>query len=209
VFARGHVPFTAQYVTRLKSMADRALPAHRFVCLTDRAAELPDSVETIKIPSVVGAYAWWAKLQLFNPVLELSGRVLYLDLDVLLVGDMGPIIGYPSDFALAPDTASFQPRDGRQCVHRFNSSVMVWDHGCNHELYCDWKPEVTKRLWGDQDWIGAQRPGAASMPAEWFPRLSSLGSRQGWPKSAKVVLCKKPKNEQAVQVFPWFDEAWQ
>jgi len=208
VWVRGHVPFTAEYVTRLRSMARRALPHHRFVCLTDQSNKLPPDMETVEASAPGHLKGWWSKVRLFDPGLPLYGRLLYLDLDVLLVGDMTHVVNYPARFALAPDGApAFRPRDGTVCVKRFNSSVMVWDHGVHPELFKEWNQHVAHRLWGDQDWIGERAPEASPMPAEWFPRLSAAVSPP-WPSEAKVILCKKPKNAEAASKWPWFDKEW-
>lgn len=207
VWVRGHVPFTADYVTRLASMAKKRLPRHRFVCLTDQPFRV--DVEAISIPTPPrDVFAWWSKLELFNPKNRLTGRIVYLDLDTLLVNDMTPIVEYPADFALCPHEGNFQPKTKHKVVHRYNSSVMVWDeHESLNRLYNDWTPKVAKRLWGDQDWIGEQYPTAGTMPLEWFPRLSAV--RPPWPAKAKVVLCKKPKNSEAAFQWPWFEREWQ
>lgn len=210
VFAKGHVPFTAEYVVRLKSMAARTLPEHRFVCLTDRATELPEDIDTVLIPSVPrGVYGWWSKVHVFNPKLGLTGRVLYLDLDVLLVGDMLPIVNFEAPFALVPDGApDFKPSNGLRVVKRFNSSVMIFNAGSHADIFQTFKPSVPKQLWGDQDWIGTLHPHATAMPAGWFPRLSAVKAPP-WPPEAKVILCKKPKNAEAAIKLGWFNEAWQ
>lgn len=210
VFVRGHVPFSAEYVVRLQRMAARLLPAHRFVCLTDRPALLPRDVETVTIQAPPrGVFGWWAKVHLFDPALPVSGRLVYFDLDVLLVRSLLDIVNYPAPFALAPDGAPlFKPRDGRHCVKRYNSSVMAWDHGVHPELYKEWNTFVARRLWGDQDWIGERVKDAAVMPAEWFPRLSAVPDAPSWPAATRVVLCKKPKNEEAQRLYPWFDKEW-
>jgi len=208
LFVTGHVPFTAEYVLRLKSMVARHAPEHRFVCLTNRAHELPPSVEVVKVAPPKGMFAWWAKLQLFNRALGLSGRVLYLDLDVLVVGSLLPIVNYPSSLALIPDGApNFKPKGRWTCVKKFNSSVMAFNAGEHQDLYEQWNQFVAHRLWGDQDWIGERKPEAAAMPIEWFPRLSEVKSGV-WNEEAKVVLCKKPKNSIATIEYPWFREAW-
>jgi len=210
VFVRGHVPFTAEYVVRLHSMAKRILPAHRFVCLTDQPLSLPDFIETIPAQAPAGAFAWWTKLRLFDPSLPLRGRCIYFDLDTLLIDNLLEIVHYPAPLALAPDGApNFQPRDRKlSVVKRFNSSVMSWDAGVHPELYTDWSPAVARRLWGDQDWIGEQCPQAAAMPLDWFPRLSESGPPP-WKPTARVMLCKKPKNLEAAMKWHWFNEAWQ
>lgn len=208
VWVRGNVDYTPEYVTRLRAMvAAFAGQPHRFVCLTDRPENLPSDLETVRIRAPHGCAGWWAKIQLFDPAHGWTGRVLSLDLDTLVVAPLIDIIGYPSSFALVPDAGTFQPRNGLRVIKRFNSSVMVWDAGTERGLYTSWTPEVADYLWGDQDWIGEQRPSADVMPLQWFPRLSQL--RDGViPTEATVVLCKKPKNAEAAQRWPWFAERW-
>lgn len=213
VFVSGHVPFTSEYVTRLRSMAEKTLPRHRFVCLTNREKDLPGDIERIRVEHDRGIFGWWSKINLFNKNLPVEGRLVYFDLDILLLGGLEQIIHYKSPFALAPDGAPhFFPRNGKACVKRFNSSVMVWDHGRHPEIYDKWNVKVADRLWGDQDWIGEQCPQADAMPKEWFPRLSELvvnGSEPEMPHEAKVILCKKPKNADAMLKHPWFARMWQ
>lgn len=209
VWVHGHLPYPVEYVTRLHAMARRWIARpFEFVCLTDHAEQLPAGITPVPVPAP-GPHVkgWWAKLELFNPANQFTGRVLYLDLDTLLVADLEPIIRFPASFALAPHAGTFDGRDGRRVVKRFNSSVMVWDGGERHDLFLKFSPSVTQTLWGDQDWIGLQAPDAAVMPSVWFPRLSEFA----WPavpEGAKVVLCKKPKNQDAAKSLKGFAEAW-
>lgn len=207
VWVKGHVSFTAEYVRKLHQMVQRSVRRpYRFVCLTDRPS-LISEIETIRIPSPAGIKGWWSKVNLFRSNIGLSGRILYLDLDTLIVGDLDDIIDYPAPFALAPHAGTFNGKDGLAVVKRFNSSVMVWTYGVNYRLYDDWTPAVAKRLHGDQDWCGEQMPNAAAMKLEWFPRISELGGNPPNPQ-AKIVLVKTPKNEVAAQMYPWVKEAW-
>jgi hypothetical protein len=206
VWVEANVPYGVEYVTRLRAMVRRHLDApHRFVCLTDRPWRLAD-VETIPIPNPRPLFGWWSKIECFRPG-RFADRVLYLDLDTLVVANLAPVVDYHSSFALIPHAGSFQPHDGRVIVPRFNSSVMVWDAGECDALFTGWRPDVAARLHGDQDFVGEQRPQADAMPAEWFPRISAI---QGGPvpTTAKVVLCKKPKNEIAIQRWPWVRDVW-
>lgn len=74
-----------------------------FVCLTDNSDGLVDGIEIRPIPNIgLTADEWrrpgvWPKLSLFSPELEDLGRVLFLDLDMMIVGDLEPF---------------FQPTDG-------------------------------------------------------------------------------------------------
>lgn len=208
VWVKGQVNYSPEYVERLEMMVRRWMlgKEHSFVCLTDRPWELK-AVDTIPIAGPGKLKGWWSKVRLFDSALMLTGRILYLDLDTLIVGPLGPILDYPSSFALAPTGGTFEGKGNLKVVKRFNSSVMVWDAGVNYRLFDDWTPSVAARLWGDQDWIGEQFPSAACMPAEWFPRISELGTEPP-SKEAKVVLVKTPKNEEAAKRWPWFEKAW-
>lgn len=215
VWVRGHVPFTDEYVVRLEAMVRRFIDREfSFVCLTDKPSMVPAGIETIRVPSPGELKGWWSKIHLFSPSNGLRGRVLYLDLDTLVVAPLAPIIDYPAKFALIPHSGRFEGTPGRAVVKIFNSSVMVWDAGeaatsvNPSDVFRRWTPDVANRLHGDQDWIGElARSYARPMPLDWFPRLSEI---QGppFPDDAKVILSKKPKNLEAAKRWPWFAEAW-
>lgn len=215
VWVEANVPYSHEYVYRLRSMVRRHLPAsHEFVCLTDRPHLLP-GVECVRVaPTENGTPGWWSKLELFNPRHGLEGEGLYLDLDVLLLRDISPIAEWPSldQIALLPHEGSFEGRLGRAVVKRYNSSVMRLRLGATPQLWEKFSTSTTRRLWGDQDWIGEQMPSLPTMPLAWFPRLSSLVREDGrppaWPDEALVVLCKRPKNHVIAESRRWFDEMW-
>jgi hypothetical protein len=211
VWVHGHVPFTSDYVIRLASMVSRHMDRpYRFVCLCDKPYQLGRSqgIEKILIPKPEkGIFGWWSKMQLFNREHGLQGRILYLDLDTLVMQSLAPILDYPSKFALIPHGGTFRARGGLKVLDRFNSSVMVWDSGVNYQLWDEWTPAITKLLWGDQDAISEQMPEADTMPLPWFPRISELRENRPGPE-AKVVLMKKPKTAEAIKLYPWVAEAW-
>jgi hypothetical protein len=212
VFVRGEYPYTIEYVARLRDMVWRWIDRpFRFVCLTDRPWEMPEGVASIPVAKMPG-FAPWTKLELFNPARQWEGRVLYLDLDTLIVAPLAPILDMAAPFAITSDPKNKKNRAydsfGRSIVRRFNSSVMVWDGGTHTGLYLDWRPADGERLSGDQDWIGERLPDAAAMPREWFPRVSELGDEP--PREpAKVVLVKVPKNHLAAERWPWFRPLWE
>ena len=208
VWVQGHVPFTPLYVQQLRQMvASHLSRPFRFVCLTDQPQRrMPRGVEAIPARRPTKCRGWWAKVQLFTPGL-FKGRVVYLDLDTLVVDALDPIVEYPSSFALIPDAGNWKGLYGLRVVKRFNSSVMVWDAGVNTRLYEQWTPAVARELWGDQDWIGQQMPESDRMPLAWFPRVSELKEREPEPP-VKVVLVKHPKNHDAVGMYPWVRKAW-
>jgi hypothetical protein len=212
VFVRGEFPYTPEYVVRLEQMARRFIARpFRFVCLTDQPETLP-TIETIAIEKLPECWALWSKLHIFDQARFWSGRVLYLDLDVLLVAPLDDIIDAPSSFALIADAGGktqHEPerdRCGRRLIRKFNSSVMVFDAGKQTTLFDDWDWTRAARWSTDQDWIALRVPHAHGLPIEWFPRISLV--RPPWPADAKVVLCKKPKNLQAVEQWPELRAWW-
>jgi len=230
VLVRGHVKaFRPEYVIKLANMVKPWMDRpYRFVCLTDYPKMAVRSMDLIQIPSPGKVsrhfhwnypagdkvFAWWSKLELFNPKHGFTGRMLYLDLDTLVVGSLAPILDYPADFALIPDEGLFRGKFGLRVVKRLNSSVMVWDAGCDKatRVWQKYDPGKTPAvLWGDQDHIGEQIPDAATMPREWFPRISALTELRHEPPKppVKVVLSKWPKNAIAAEWYPWVQRLWQ
>jgi len=181
----------------------------RFVCLTDQPWLFTD-LETIPIQKLPGCFAYWNKLQLFDPKREWSGRLLYLDLDVLVVAPLAPIIDYPAEFALTDDPPYVRPKGrdkyGRKIFRKFNSSVMVWDGGTQTHLYTQWVPDIANTYSGDQCWLGLKAHRAVGMDRSWFPRLSEVTNPPFG--QAKVILSKSPKNDLAVGRYPWFSAYW-
>lgn len=227
VWVAGPVPFTADYVGRLERMVRRFLPRpFRFVCLTDQpgAFALDRRIETIRIAAAdapVNGRGFWAKVQCFNPAHGFAGRMLFLDLDVLIVRDLTDIVTTPAAFALAADAfvdergAVDVDRYGRRIARKFNSSVMVWDAGTQDVIWTDWTRATADAYSGDQDWIAVRCPAAVALPVAWFPRLSILVREPQFaatgtplPPGATVVLVKKPKNVPAMAQWPWINAVW-
>lgn len=220
VLAEGPVSgYSPEYVVRLERMVRRHLARpFRFVCLTDGTrGTVP--CETITIPRIDeevpdATKGIWQKLQVFNRAHGFTGRMLYLDLDTLVVASLDPIVDCDAPFALTEDAMVEERRHitsdryGRLLVRRFNSSVMVWDAGRSETagLYDAWSVDVALEYSTDQDWIGNNCPGALGLPLAWFPRISQ--ARPPWPAEAKVVLCKKPKPHHVPKDWGWFDAAW-
>ncbi len=217
VYVSGPYPYTPEYVIRLEQMARRFLRRQfRFVCFTDRPDQFRGVLETIRIPHVLPgcpeAIGYWNKLQLFNPAHGLTGRVLFLDLDVLVVNDLAPIVDDPAEAIFAPDElvterpAIAQNSIGLTILRKYNASVMAWNAGALDMLWTGWTPAVTRRLQSDQDWYAERRPDVQTLPVSWVPRISRV--KPPWPDDAKVVLVKTPKNHIAANQWPWFKEAW-
>lgn len=210
VWTNGHLGslYGVEYVEKLRNMLEHEVGMFTDLhCLTDRPELLPPRVIPVKVPTPREQYGWWSKIHLFDRRHFQNCRVVYFDLDVLLVDEIWEIVNSSSSFAIAPDADSaFQGKGGLEVVKRYNSSVMVWDAAAGYDIYEKYNGDVSKRFWGDQDWIAHLKPDLTLLPKEWFPRISQCGDK--WQAPAKVVLCKKPKNVEAAVRWPRVAEIW-
>lgn len=94
-----------EYVSRLQAAVARNLTVpHNFVCLTDR----PGEVECQTLPIPMDLPGWWGKVALFSKEI-IPGRILFFDLDTVIVGNIDDFAKYDGNLAVINP---FQPRAG-------------------------------------------------------------------------------------------------
>lgn len=142
-----------------------------------------------------GLTGWWNKVELFRPG-RFEGRVLYLDLDTVVVGPLDELVRH------------------KGCLHLdrwgwtekvYGSGVMVWDAGEHEEAFTRFTPEVPRRLRGDQDWL-TELGGWGALP-DGICVSRKYHCKSGVPEGASVVCYhgpRKPHEDRA----PWAMEAW-
>jgi hypothetical protein len=217
--------YSKDWVDKLKNMVGRNLRReHRFVCLSN--VDVPCE----RIPLVHDWPGWWSKIELFRPNL-FEDRVLYLDLDLVVLNRLDPIVDFPAEFATLaqPQIGQFTNREGKIVVDRYNSSVMVFDAGVADCLYTDFTEEAMKTLRGDQDYItdsfsamsvfrndqdyiGHKLPDLKTFPKDWIKKLRYCPNGVPTPKMI-IALCmmggKAPlKNIDAARLYPWIKDVW-
>lgn len=170
-----------EYVRKLGSMVARHLARpHQFVCLR---------------PQERGMEGWWAKIALFKPG-QFSGRVLYLDLDTVVVGALDPLLDTPGILHLAQ--WGWKKND-------YGSGVMVWDAGDHHEIWDRFSLDVPRTFRGDQDWMTHLGGWGALSPV--LCRSYRYHCKSGPTPGASVVCFHgKPKPH---ELGGWVKEAWQ
>ena len=122
-----------EYVNRLYAMVRRHLRGDfGFVCLTDRSEGIRAEVMCRPIPPLDLPPGiperGWNKLTTFAADLHgLSGTALFLDLDVVIVGDITPLFEAPGEFLIIHDWKRPWRVTG-------NSSVYRWRLGAHADL---------------------------------------------------------------------------
>lgn len=115
-----------EYVNRLYAMVARHLRGEfQFVCLTDSSAGVREEVRCLPIPELAlnegpGPDRAWKKLTTFGADLHgLRGTALFLDIDIVIVGDITPFFELPGEFFIIHDWKRPWRVTGNSSVYRF------------------------------------------------------------------------------------------
>jgi hypothetical protein len=163
--------YGAEYVNRLYAMVERHLDGpFRFVCLTDNSMGIRPEVECMALPKIdlaPGADRGWPKLTTFKSDLHgLKGVALFLDLDVVIVGDITPFFEHPGEFLIIKDWKRPWRVTGNSSVYRFRIGAHddVLQHFIRHQA------SVRGRHRNEQEYLShamRERGRLAYWPADW------------------------------------------
>lgn len=140
--------YSADYVNRLYNMvASNLEQKFKFYCMTENTSDIIEGVNILPLPDL-GLEGWWYKLFLFSSdFFGLKGRVLFLDLDLVITGSLDDMLNYcPKVFCISPDEKKGD----------YNSSVMSFELGSMPyvwESFWAQKEVITQTMHGDQDWV--------------------------------------------------------
>lgn len=157
-----------EYVERLRNMVARHLTVpYEFVCLTDDPYPI-EGVRNIIIEVPPYKKLWWCKVHMFDPSLPISGRILYLDLDVVICNNIDKLVtmGNSMFYGIRDFNRKFHPQ-----WNYLNSSVLSWTHQFQSIIWDKFKadPAGAQTLQGDQDWIWkVSRDKLVFWPDEWI-----------------------------------------
>ena len=113
--------YNPDYVLNLQAAVKRHLPVeHRFVCMTKQAVPGVDCIQLeYDFPG------WWSKMEMFRPGLPYE-RILYIDLDTVITGDISDIASYTGVAGITEDFIHGGPS---QSILNFHTGTFghVWD----------------------------------------------------------------------------------
>ena len=144
--------FPVEYVHNLKSMVERntTIP-HNFICLSDKKVK---DVETrILKPGYEG---WWNKLQLFDLGQALGERVVYLDLDTLITGNIDWLLQYRGNFMGIEDVGAVNPHQPH-LKNVLQTGVMAFSASMNARIWNELsiRSEFRDKFRGDGECLNA------------------------------------------------------
>jgi hypothetical protein len=220
--------FEAEHVATLRRMVARHYPhPHRFVLFTDdpvrddarlagegvEVYELWNDLAHVVNPSGRSNPSCYRRLRLFaREVGEWLGpRIVTLDLDTVVTGDLSPVWNRPEDFVIWGDTNRANP---------YNGSMVLFDAGARPQLWEDFHPQMSPQqgkgmgfFGSDQAWIAARlgpnekrwtaRDGVLSFRNEVLPRGGRL------PPDSRIVFFHgrfDPWGADTQRMAPWIRE---
>jgi len=151
----------------------------RAFCITDNPNGISSAFEILTplMPNVAG---WWNKVSVFSKEMP-GGIILYLDLDLVITGDLTEVIQYAvTEISTKSQIACFSDAI-RWMNTKFNSSMMVFRSGSLDLIYqkfCAEYPAIKDFEGGDQVWTAPQ-----------LSRVTYLDERfPGFKKSVKFDI---------------------
>ena len=223
-----------EYVNRLYGMVTRNLSGpFRFVCLTDDAAGVRSEALCVPIPSLPAIpqrrERGWTKLAAFSPELAgvLGETVLYLDLDILVMGPLDPLMQLPGAFPMIRDWYHRRRVVGNSSVFRFRPA----EQRALFETFCSDVDAIVARIRNEQEFVSEYLEARGELtfwPGAWCQsfRVSCLAPwpARAWttprrPQDCRVLVFHgEPKPPEAIvgrpallQTFrptPWIAEIW-
>jgi hypothetical protein len=183
-------------VHKLWDMVERNITIpHRFVCWTDDSQGL--RCKTKKLPA--GLEGWWAKLAMFKEG-SMDGKVLYLDLDTLVVDSLDFVGNYSGDFAILRD---FYRPEG------YGSGVMLWNKLPTH-IWKQWSKLQTFHPDGDQGIIEQYVENADRLQDVYPDKFLSykVHCDKGIPKGCAVVCFHGYPKPEDFDPEHWVQQIW-
>lgn len=224
--------YTPEDVSLLRNQVARNLSRpHEFVCVTDRPKEIEAGIRTIPLDKRLhipgGRYA---KMAIFAPDAgkKIGRRILMLDLDTVIVGDITPLVERPEPLVLWRN-----PNFGLKRRAFYNTSIMLVTAGARTDLYEKFSRKMIDEAQARTGWGGTDQRLVSYLLAKGNPHNPRSYHDAHWtaedgvygagrlgdynpesattilPKNARVVFFpgrRHPKQEKVIERHPWIPE---
>lgn len=210
--------FNASHVNTLRDMVARHYPdPHRFICVTDDAEGIADGIEVVPLwddhatvpnPSGGGRPTCYRRLKLFAPDIgeTLGDRIVWLDLDTVICGDLRPLWNRNEDVVLWKNPQNLWP---------YNGAIGMLTAGARPQVWTDFDPDTSPAQTqargyrgSDQAWLSHKIPGEATWSAAdglYYIRNMPRDRKDVLPENARVVFFNGGYAPQDVP-FGWVKE---
>lgn len=208
--------FGPDYVNVLyRAVRENLKVPHRFVTLTNEPEGLDPNIEAMPVPEIgLPPEDWlkrgcWPKVALFAPgVFADDEVVLYLDLDLMIVGGLDPFVGLIGDRPVFYTLREWNPPLVRALPLAWRpdrgsqGSVYVWRAGQQRHVYDHFRANVDHvraNFWSDRFYLPKIAVGETYLPYDWCVSFKNA-CVPPWPLN-HVVAPQKPPARAKVLVF--------
>ncbi len=167
--------YAADWVNRLSAMVRRNTSwSVRLICFTDDPKGIRPDVECHPMPEVefdprIGRH--WPKLGLMRKgIAGLEGMTLYIDLDVVVIGNLDPFFTFPARFCMVREWKDSHLGYGNSSVVRFFAGL---ESAVLDRFYAT-PPDVIARVYSckEQNFLTRAVGDVTFWPDEWCPAFS-------------------------------------
>lgn len=216
------------HVLKMQSMLRRHLTLpHRLVCITDKPQELPADITPIKLPKAIpGDHKCLRRMWLYSPKAAVCGeRLLQIDLDVVLIGNIDAIVDRPEDFVIWKSDSN--------TIHKwaYNATLMLITPGAKADVWARFSANPA-RIMAEADadgwwakvnsdqaaacYLMKDQPIATWTQADGIYAYRVFAGKHGergavLPADAKIVSFHGPRDPaipDLQQKSPWIREHW-
>ena len=184
--------YSASYLNKLYSGIKRntTLP-FTLHCFTDDPTGIRPEITIHPLPAN-NLEGWWNKLYLFSAEFPLSGRVTYMDLDTVIVGNIDDILSQDKGFIVLRNfyTGIWPTTQGD---HNVGSGIMSFNAHDHHYIWEEFIKDAenisVKLDSGDQAWIQLQQQDRLYWQDVLPEQLVSfkVHCQRGIPNNARIV----------------------
>jgi len=224
VFWKGHFTapkyknnrYTEMWVEKMRNMVARNMTVpYEFVCLSN----IPFKMKGVKvIPLKYNLPGWWSKLELFRNDLPIGrGRVLYLDLDLVILSSLDPFINFEGDIAICDSFVDNTDAKDPGIRRGYNSSVISYNYPVTLPIWDTFikrKEHWMEQCRGDQDYLKTTFREFEKFPRKWIKKLGQCLNKKDkhlvLPEGVKIILCMfaQYKNLRAASRYRLIRELW-
>lgn len=207
----GREKYNEKHVRRLAAGVRRWMPPdvpYDFICLTDQKP-----IEGIDCYSINGYQlrGWWAKMLMFKTRWRGERRLVYLDLDTVVMGPLKKLIDVKAEFAICQNFAQLNGATGWPC--KYGSAVMVMAPGYGQKVWNKFNHHRDMMIaaagrYGDQKIIETLVPDAQFLqpllPKGFFSTYRDLPERK--PEASLLMFGGSNKPEMCG--VKWVQDEW-
>lgn len=203
-----------------------------FHCFTENPKGIIEEIQTHPLPHELPGVGWWHKLYLFSEEISIKGRIFYMDLDTLVVGNIDHYVSYNKGFACLRDLflerrPNFKDKFGAG-GEAVGSAVMSWEAGKHTQIWETFIKDPQTAIkslhpHGDQKWVQKHQPKRVNWQDLFPGQIVSfkVSYRKDRPPQGARIICyhgkpsipesiNKTTNVQGYRIppTPWVKEHW-